>query len=232
MFPAQKYTYDVVKFDFHKKLQEIFNFHLSLEAIHRLVESSNQEQTTFDNDTKTFFQKTLYASPLYESYRDMYYNFVKEHIFSLFPDEKSLIVQKDPGFRVCAVNNTALGIRDRESADGPIGMHTDSEYNHPPEEVNFILAVTEMFDTNSVYFESEPGKGDFEPIRLYRNEFIKICANQLRHHNMKNISGQTRVSLDFRVIPFSKYNPSCDKESVHGRRRLVVGDYFIKMDRD
>ncbi len=110
-------------------------------------------------------------------------------------------------------------------------MHTDGEYNHPPEEINFIIAVTELWDSNSVYFESEPGKGDFAPLFLRRNEFIKIWANKLRHYNLRNVSGQTRVSMDFRVIPFSKYNPDYEKSSVHGHRKMLIGDYFIKMDK-
>ena len=229
MFPSEIFTYDLTRFNFHSKIQDIFKFPISLEALHKF--SDNSEQVTFDGDTNTKFQRTFYDSPLYESFRELYYDFVRTHIFPLFPEETTLVVQKDPGFRVCALDNTALGIREGESADGPIGMHTDGEYNHPPEEINFIIAVTELWDTNSIYFESEPGKGDFTPLFLRRNEFVKICANQLRHHNLRNISGQTRVSMDFRVIPMSKYNPDYDKTSVHGHRKMLIGDYFIRMDK-
>jgi hypothetical protein len=229
MFESEVHKYDLTKFNFHSRIQDMFKFPISLEALHEI--SEERSQVTFDGDTKTNYQRTFYDSPQYEEFRELYYEFVRAHIFPLFPDETALVVQKDPGFRVCPIENTALGIREGESADGPIGMHTDSEYNHPPEEVNFIIAVTEMWDTNSVYFESEPGKGDFTPLFLRRNEFIKICANQLRHHNLRNISGQTRVSIDFRVIPFSKYNADNEKTSVHSLRKLTIGDYFIKMDK-
>jgi hypothetical protein len=230
MFPKEIHTYDLTRFNFHSRVQDIFGFHLSLEAIHMLAKE--KDQVTFDGDTKTFYQRTFYSSPKYDSFRELYYEFVRAHIFPLFPEETTLVVQKDPGFRVCPVDNTALGIRDGEASSGPIGMHTDGEYNHPPEEVNFIIAVTEMWDTNSVYFESEPGKGDFEPLTVRRNQFVKICANQLRHHNLKNISGQSRVSMDFRVIPFSKYNADYEKTSVHGHRKMLIGDYFIRMDKN
>ncbi len=228
MFESKIYTYDLLKYNFSEKLQEIFKFNLSLEALDRLNISS--EQTTFENDTKTFYQKTLYSSDKYDDFRELYYRFLKEYIVPLFPDEDYILVQKDPGFRVCPVNNTALGIRENENEDGPIGMHTDSEYNHPSSEINFIIAITEMWDSNSVYFESEPNKGDFEALNLRRNEFIKICANQLRHYNLKNITGQTRVSLDFRIIPYSKYDSSNTNKSIHGHRKFVDGDYFIKMN--
>jgi hypothetical protein len=229
MFKSQVFSYDLTRFNFHSRVQEIFDFPISLEAFHTIAE--NKSQTTFDGDTKTNYQRTFYNSPKYEAFRDYYYDFVRSYIFPLFPEETTLVVQKDPGFRVCPVDNTALGIREGENPDGPIGMHTDGEYNHPPEEVNFIVAVTEMWDTNSVYFESEPGKGDFSPLHLRRNEFVKIYANKLRHYNLRNNSGQTRVSLDFRVIPFSKYNPDYEKASVHGGRKMLIGDYFIRMDK-
>lgn len=228
MFAAEKFAYDTRRFNFRERVQSIFKINYSPEAIHRLCETA--PQTTFDEDTKTFFQRTFYSSAEYDSFRDLYYEFVRENIAPLFPGETALVVQKDPGFRVCPVGNTALGIRSGESVVGPIGMHTDGDYNHPPEEVNFILAITEMWETNSVYFESEPGKGDFAPLKLHWNQFIKIYANKLRHYNLLNTSGQSRVSLDFRIIPFSKYNPSTEGVSVHSHRRFLIGDYFIKMD--
>ncbi len=227
MFESQIFKYDLKKYNFSERIREMFKFNLSLEALDRLNTSS--EQTTFENDTKTFYQKTFYSSEKYAEFRDLYYEFLRDYIIPLFPDEEYILVQKDPGFRVCPINNTALGIRENEKDDGPIGMHTDAEYNHPASEINFIIAVTEMWDTNSVYFESEPNKGDFKALNLRRNEFIKICANQLRHYNMKNISGETRVSMDFRIIPYSQYNPDNTQKSVHGHRKFIDGDYFIKM---
>lgn len=229
MFKTEIFDYDLERFNFHTRLQEIFNFPRTLELLHKIAEE--KAQVTFDGDTKTNFQRTFYDSPHYEAFRDLYYDFVRTHIFALFPEETTLVVQKDPCFRVCPLNNTALGIRSGEDPEGPIGMHCDSDYNHPPEEVNFIIAVTEMWDTNSVYFESEPGKGDFRALHLYRNQFIKIFANKLRHYNLRNISGQTRVSLDFRVIPYSKYNADYEKSSVHGHRKMIIGDYFIAINK-
>ena len=86
-----------------------------------------------------------------------------------------------------------------------------------------------MWDSNSVWIESSPNKGDFSPIRLQWNQYIQFYGNKLRHHNVKNVSGLTRVSIDFRVIPFSKYDANYNKESVHGKRKFLIGDYFIKI---
>jgi hypothetical protein len=158
----------------------------------------------------------------------MYYNFVKHEIGPLFPGESSLVVQKDPQLRVCCPGNTALGLKVSDTGE-KIGMHCDADYNHPPQERNFIIAVTEMWETNSVFVESLPNKGDFEPMRLHWNHYIEFYGNRCRHYNMTNKTGQSRVSLDFRVIPYSEYDPTYEKESIHGKRAFKLGDYFIEL---
>lgn len=221
------FQYNTTKYPFFTMIQSIFNnFNTSLENLHTFSPISSQ--VTFENDTKTIFQKQFYNSQLYDTFRDIYYNFVKNEIGKLFPNEEYLIVQKDPCFRVCTPNNTALGIKSEDS-NNIIGLHSDSDYNHPSTEVNYIIAITEMWNSNSVWIETSPMKGDFAPITLRWNEYLQFYGNKLRHHNVKNISGQSRVSLDFRVIPFSKYDDTYEKESVHGKRKFLIGDYFIKM---
>lgn len=224
------YKYDRVNYNFFNILQKIFNLNVSLEAIHNL--NKNVGQVTFDNDVKTDFHNILYNSPLYSDFVNLYYNFVKNYIFQFFPDEQYLVVQKDPGFRVSTPNNTALGIKNNENINEVIGMHTDGEYNHPETEVNFIIAVTEMVGTNSVFMESEPGKGDFSSVTLKWNEYLMFYGNKCRHYNMKNITGQSRVSIDFRVIPYSKYDSNYTKSSVHTNRKFIVGDYFVLMKKE
>ena len=103
------YEYDCEKYRFRELLQSIFHHPFSLESLHT-VTNTNQ-QVTFENDTKTFFQTTFHASPRYEEFREMYYEFVRSELFKLFPEETMLVVQKDPGFRVCTPDNTALGAK-------------------------------------------------------------------------------------------------------------------------
>jgi hypothetical protein len=218
--------YSNTTYNFFILLQKIFKINTSLEELHLINTENNQ--VTFENDTKTVYQKQFYNSELYDTFRDLYYSFVKNEIGKLFPNEEYLIIQKDPCFRVCVPNNTALGLRS-DDINEKIGLHCDADYNHPSTEINYIIAITEMWDSNSVWIESSSNKGDFAPVKLYWNQYLQFYGNKLRHYNVKNISGQTRVSIDFRVIPFSKYDPNCKKESVHGKRKFVIDDYYIKM---
>ena len=84
-------------------------------------------------------------------------------------------------------------------------------------------------DSNSVYLETKIGSNEFKPINLRWNQYIEFNGNKLRHYNVKNISGQSRVSLDFRIIPFSKFIVDYEKQSVHGKRKFLIGDYYIKL---
>jgi hypothetical protein len=227
-FPLTKYTYDLKQYPFHRLGQSIFEFNQSLEAIHVLLKDNTQ--VSFKNDTKTLFQDIFYKSSLYPTFCDVYYTFVKNELFKIFPNETSLVVQKDPCFRVCPCENTALGLKETDTAD-MIGLHCDADYNHPASEYNFILAITELWDSNSVYIESEPQKGDFAPLQLARNQYAMFNGNKCRHYNRTNISGQSRVSIDFRIIPFSKYDGSYEKVSVHGQRKFTIGDYFILLQK-
>ena len=228
MLSLSKHRYDPVVYPFRKIVQDMFQFPISLEAIHQFAETN--PQLTFESDTKSIWQRTFYNSPLYSTFRDAYYAFVTNEIFKQFPDESSLVVQMDPCFRVCAPDNTALGLRTGDSEE-QIGLHCDAEYNHPAEEVNFLVGITDLWESNSVYIESEPHKGDFTPMSLRFSEYALFWGNRCRHFNRKNTTGFSRVSIDFRVIPFSKYNPDYELRSVHGNRKFVIGDYFIRIDR-
>jgi len=220
------YTYPVDVYPFHALCQDIFSLNSSLEGIHVLDTGSSD--VMFDNDTATVFQTTFYSSNKYTVLREMYYTFVRNEIAKLFPNETYLVIQKDPQFRVCCPEKTALG-RKYTDDNTKIGLHCDADYYHPPQEWNFIIAVTEMWETNSVFVESSPNKGDFQPLKLHWNEYVMFNGNKCRHHNMVNKTGQSRVSLDFRVIPFSVYDGSYTGKSVHGKRSFTIGDYFIKL---
>merc|ERR1711907_775248 len=102
----------------------------------------------------------------------------------------------EPSFRVNLPNNTAIGFRPgRGDPEDQIGLHTDGEYEHPSGEINFILPLTPMFGSNSLYVESEPGKGDYSPVTQRPGFVFRFYGNQCRHFNVVNLSGHTRVSL-------------------------------------
>ena len=220
------FSYDMNKYPFEEKIKKIFDVSCNSEDIHlSLPESKTLNQVTFDNDTSTDFHKKYYKSPYYHEMIEIYTQFIQDCILPLFPDEKTMIVQKEPSFRICFPNNTALGKRDNEVSDEIIGLHCDGDYGHPVEELNFMISITGQQNTNSCYIEKVPGKGDFAPLKIAKGEFMSFNGNKCRHYNKKNVEGKTRISFDFRVIPGSLYKES-ENVAVHSKKQFAVGSYY------
>ena len=216
------YKYDTEEHTFYEKVQEIFSTQKPLELIH--MENTTTEQVTFDTDTSTNYHKMYYNSDLYKEMIGIYDDFLVKNILPLFGED--IVVQKEPSFRICLPNNTALGKCVTDTDSEIIGMHCDGDYNHPKEEINFMLTITGQEETNSCYIETEPKKGDFFPVKLAKGDFMSFYGNQCRHYNKVNRTGKTRISIDFRVIPYSQYNEATDAIAVHSNRKFCIGEYF------
>jgi len=217
------YNYNEDLYPFYSAIQSVFNVNSTpLELIHT-INSTPLDQVTFNTDTSTDYHKAYYSSPKYKEVIDIYDAFVKDNIMPIFNED--LVIQKEPSFRVCVPNNTALGRCDTDTDSEIIGMHCDSDYNHPPEEINFMITITGQEGTNSCYIESQPNKADFFPVKLDRGQFMSFYGNRCRHYNRTNLTGKTRISFDFRVIPYSQYKPN-QTSSVHSNRKFCIGEYF------
>ena len=103
-----------------------------------------------------------------------------------------------------------------------IGMHRDADYdNHELGEINFWVPFTNVYGTNSLFCESSPDQGDFTPFVLDAGQGVRFNGNQCRHFTKPNETKDTRVSMDFRVIP---RKVAVRPESFQGR----IGDYQAK----
>jgi len=86
--------------------------------------------------------------------------------------------------------------------------------------------LTKVWGNNSLYVESEPGKGDFHCLKgLDFGEMFRFWGNQCYHYNEVNDTGSTRVSFDFRVIPYSKFQGS-EATTVKSGLKFEIGSYF------
>jgi ectoine hydroxylase-related dioxygenase (phytanoyl-CoA dioxygenase family) len=132
--------------------------------------------------------------------------------------DEDIIYQKWPTFRVHLPNNLAVG-----------AWHTDAEFNHPEGEINFILPITRMFESNTVITESEPGLRDFKQVELEPGELFVFNGNKCMHGNLPNKTGSTRISLDFRVLKKSDYSSEKNKSSITTNTKFVVGEYYERL---
>ena len=86
-------------------------------------------------------------------------------------------------------------------------LHADSQYGHQDGEVNFWMPLTRIDETSTLWAESAPDKGDWYPFwPLERGECWRFPGTLCRHFTKPNVSGRTRVSIDFRCSVGSCYD--------------------------
>jgi hypothetical protein len=165
---------------------------------------------------------------------ELYYKFIGTHVKKLFPDEEKIIYQTTPNLRISFPGSSAIGKRTIDPDISIIGLHNDGEFGHPPEEINIVIPITAMSGTNSIYFEkdvnSEDALENYNVLELNENQFFQGYLNKLKHYNKVNNTDKTRISLDLRVIPFSKYNVNNASESVSAHKKFKLGSYYSLYD--
>ncbi|GIF47616.1 hypothetical protein DFJ67_7087 [Asanoa ferruginea] len=160
-------------------------------------------------------QSTAFHRMFYENFdgelRAVYEAFIAEVI----ADElgEPFCFQAVPTFRVHLPGNVAVG-----------EFHRDADYHHPPGELNYWLPLTPAWDSNTVWIEV-PGTERQLPAAAMPGQVVHFDALNLRHGNVQNQTGVTRVSFDFRCIPLRLYAES-EGRSVNTGRRFAIGEYY------
>ncbi|NET88008.1 MAG: hypothetical protein F6K45_07925 [Kamptonema sp. SIO1D9] len=222
-------NYDTENFPFLK----IFSQHCletfgcaEIERLHEFIPDSLQPQRVLKvgEDQATYAHSLLYqidpayqkkiAKPkqvkdrgLIQTYQK-FISFLEAEIFGY-----KLVYQKLPTLRIHLPNNLSVG-----------EYHRDRDYNHPAEEINVWVPLTKAQKTATIQMESSYDTGDFHPVEADYGQYA-IFDSALMHGNEVNIEGYTRVSFDFRVIPFSKYQ-ACERSSINQKMKFCVGDYY------
>jgi len=213
-------TYDTKKYNFAKLVGSLYD--LPLDQLDNTEEKANLWLGT---DTHTEFHRIFYnridTEGGWPEFVEVYTNFLKDVIHPLFVDD-ALIYQKYPNIRFS-----------RPSAKAVYKWHSDgdADHRHPIGEVNIYLPLTDSYDTNTIWCESIPGLGDYEPINLKYGEFLIAYLNGHRHGNQINETGKTRVSFDFRVVPGFAYDEENTVESFTTKQSFKVGAYYDKIER-
>ena len=161
-----------------------------------------------------------------------YLSFIREYIKPIFSSETLLLIQKTPNIRFHLPGCSNIGKRDTDINDEIIGLHHDSEFGHPEEEINIIIPITDMFDTNSIYYEDTPNSNisvyNYSNLKINKDSFFVGNLNKCRHYNKINNTNKTRISLDFRIIPYTKFiNKNENEISLTSKMKFDVGNYYM-----
>jgi ectoine hydroxylase-related dioxygenase (phytanoyl-CoA dioxygenase family) len=209
----KKYNYNTKDFDFANFVKNKFNIE-NLSQIHTILKDKYDVFTDPSQDQKTFFHKKFYE--LYEDNGSQFLNLYDKfilYIASTHFQDKKIIYQSKPTFRVQIPDNIAVA-----------KWHKDKLYNHSEHEINIFLPLTEAFDTNTIWAETEEDKGDFQPMNAKFGEYYIWNGANLNHGNKKNETGVSRVSLDFRIIEEQHFNYS--GTSVTTKVPMKIGHYW------
>ena len=175
----------------------------------------------FESDLHKIYYKDIKKNNIFKK---LYCDLIKDIYENLFPDEEVLIYQSFPSIRIQYFNSIVI----------PPHCDSDKLGNHPIGEKNFILPITKMYGTNTVFIESEPDKNDFSGIELEYGELFYFNGNKCIHYNQENKEKDIRISLDFRIILLKDYlkyinnynivytNPRDDRIPV----KMTIGGYY------
>ena len=151
--------------------------------------------------------------------RGLYQDFLIGEVLPLYGAD--LCVQATPTFRLARPGG-GLAVA---------AWHTDAEYAHQVQTVNYWVPLTIAQGTSAMWLESAPGKGDFAPVAMQPGQYLEFSATTLRHGNKPNRTGRSRVSFDFRVIPYADYRDTGTVTATQGRA-LRLGDYYTLLRKD
>ena len=94
-----------------------------------------------------------------------------------------------------------------------LGVHSDVYYKFSQASVNYWIPLTQVSGTNSLVIESRPGLEDWHSLEGDFGDVFQFWGAMCAHFTPENTTTVTRVSLDFRIILSSLFEPSHDRYS-------------------
>lgn len=194
-------TYSTYRFRFRECMQRI----LECEDLSQLHELSPGYRlfTEAGRDQVTVFHQRFYEKA--NQFLALYGAFLNGYVRPLTAER--IYYQAVPTFRVHLPGNVAVA-----------EQHRDRDYGHQDGEVNWWLPLTDAFDSNTIQIEDRL-------VAVPYGGVLRFDGVNLRHGNLINTTGKTRVSVDFRVIDAREFK-STEATSVSANRTFRLGDYW------
>jgi len=215
MHQKEKYSYNLDEYNFRHEIEKMFGTD-QLERIHE-IEDCDFGILDMETDQTTYLHKKFYEKVGETNFLDDYKKFLKDVILPHFNED--LLYQKIPTFRIQVPDNISVA-----------EFHNDKSYSHSPDEVNIFLPITEAKETYTIWSESQENLGDYSPMNAKYGEYYIWDGANLKHGNKINESNISRFSVDFRVLPFSKYDENNMQETITTKIKLKLGSYFELME--
>lgn len=228
----QTRSYDPARYPFQQAFAQLLALPLDM-PMHLLHTRFNGDQgSKRDRREKKLMMQPLTDADARADFVQLYEQFVLEVLAPLASDAMAgsgdddsnrVVFQSFPCVRVHRPNEFS------------IGPHCDAQYQLPDGNLNVWLPLTSAADTNSIYLESSPGKEDFKPLNVEYGDMVTFYGAYCTHFAVENLSGRTRVSLDFRVSAGNLYDSQAAAglaDNGKGERGVALGTYFSECTKD
>ena len=190
----KKLSYNIDYYPF----REIVCNWLETDDLSKLHKIKQYEHFVRENDQSTMWHKTFYEKIRSGiSFDKIYMKFLRDIVKPRFGEE--IVYQKIPTFRVHLPENVSVGEFHKDK------HYRNVEWAEKVKETNYYVPLTRAYGTNTIWAETEEDRGDYISFDSNYGDCIEWDASNLKHGNKDNITSNTRVSFDFRVIPKSRY---------------------------
>ena len=217
---VDKITYDSFLFDFRSIVVEWFECDgiLPPGSLERLHFHKVYDLFERENDQSTVWHKCFYDRIRKDNrFEHEYMSFLSQYIKPRFNEK--IVYQKIPTLRVHLPGNISVGEFHKDK------HYRDEKWAEKVQELNYFMPLTKAYGTNTIWAETEEDLGDFQEIRANYGECVEWSATKLTHGNKQNITRNTRVSFDFRVIPKSRYVES-GYLTINTKIPFGIGGYY------
>ena len=210
----KKIKYDINKYDFRNIISNWFG-DVNLSKLHKIKQYEHFER---ENDQSTIWHKKYYECIRTEkSFDKVYMKFLEDVIKPRYNEE--IVYQKIPTFRVHLPGNIAVGEFHKDK------YYRNVEWAEKVRETNYYIPLTKAYGTNTIWAETEEDRGDYKSFDSDYGESIEWNASNLTHGNKDNVTTNTRVSFDFRIIPKSRYLES-NHLTINTKIPFGIGGYY------
>lgn len=184
--------YDDRQFDFARVFRQLLNVE-DLSNLHSDFVAENGQSLYKNMEQASLHRKLLSAMSCPESdeFYGLYRDFVQEEIVPWY--DEPILFQSRPTARIVFAN---IG--------GEARFHRDRDYGHDVAEVNYIVPLTESLQSTAIWIETHEGAQDHRPVDMQPGEYLEFDGASLSHGAIANVSGRSRVSFDFRIVPESQ----------------------------
>lgn len=209
-----KIQYSTEKYDFACLLRDW----LEVDQLKKLHSHKKYELFSREKDQSSKWHKTFYEKVRNDdSFFELYESFLLDIVKPRYGEE--IVYQRIPTFRAHLSGNIAVGEYHKDK------FYRKKEWAELVKETNYYLPFTDTNESNTIWSESEEDKEDFAPMLLKYGECMEWDGSNLMHGNKVNDSDETRVSVDFRVMPRSIYVDSTHT-SINTKIPFRIGGYY------